>query len=522
MRAWLYSGLLGSTLLCVACVNSSDFEIDSITLNPTLDLPLAHGNLQIIDILNDEDSTHFQTDEDGLLYIAYDDELVSEDVRGLFDIPNLEVARSFVLPGMVVPPHNQDITHDQIQSVVEFPLDPEKLSEIALKNGNIHYLVELSPQSTNLDYEVVLVLDDYRSRTTGETLNTVIEDEGDIDISDYTITLNENKFNLKLQLIFKATNSQTTIAPATSVNVTLQFQDLDFDYIRGFFGDQVTSMEPREVAIDFFDDGVFKNANVSFAEPRVNLTVFNENGVPCTVDFLKMEARKEGADPINITLNPANPVPLEYPSVMGESEITRLNVVNVKDLMDYAPSSIFYESDVRINQGHASGNNFMIDSSAMKVKLRIEVPLWGSASGVVLQDTLAVDLESMEASQVVSAKLQINLVNQIPLGGNVQFILTDAEFTPLGTLLTDEQTNLIQPSVVDANGDLQAAGEFDGLIDLDQSRIEEVFKAKYLILVANMETSRNASGPVPNVKFKADYGLSIKTKVIATLKMAIE
>jgi hypothetical protein len=502
-------------------VSQSDFEIDSIRLTPTYDSPLASGELKISDILADDDSSHFKTDEDGLLYIAYDDELLSHDIRNLFELHDLPVDRSFIMPGAVVPPHNKDIRVDSIQSKIDFGLSPEKLDEIALNSGRITYEVELAP-SFNLDYEVFLVLSGFKSRTTSKSLNTVIGDEGVIDISDYTISLDDNKFDLKLVLVYKKTNSSTTIPPASSVNVRLKFEDLEFDYIKGFLGDQVTTIDPRTIPISVFEKGVFHGAEISLAQPRVSITVLNENGVPCTVHFTKLEARKEGASPMAIALNPANPVEVAAPAIMGDTQITHIGVANVNDIMNYAPAEFFYQADVHINEGIASGDNFVVDSSKMKVRMNIEVPLWGSATGIVLQDTLNVDLENVENSEVVTATLKVNLVNEFPLGGDVQFILTDENYLPLSTLLKDDQTGIIKASKVDSNGELEAAGEFEGELEIDQTKIDNLFKSKHLIVMVNLQTSRNASGNAIDVKFMEDYGLVINTKVIAALKMTIE
>jgi len=522
MRSWLYSPLLGLSLLCASCVNSSDFDIDSIALDPAVDAPLAFGELKLADLLNNADTSHFKTDDNGLLYIAYDDELLSQDVRNLFHLHDLEVERSFIMAGTVIPPHSEDIRTDSIQASIDFELSPEKLNEIALSGGNIGYSVDLAPQSSNLDYEVFLVLTGFKSRTTSKILNTVIEGEGEIDISDYTISLDENQFALRLVLVFKGTGSSTVIAPATSVNVKLHFGGMDFNYIKGFLGDQTTTMKPRTVAIDIFSRNVFKGADLSLAQPIVNLTVFNENGVPCTIDFTKMEAHTAGADPIAVTLNPPNPMSLEFPTTLGDTRVTHIAVGNVKELMDYAPSEIFYHADVRINPGLTSGNNFMIDSSAMKVRMNIEVPLWGSATGIVLQDTLNVKLDQVKSSEVTGASLKLALVNQFPLGGNVQFILTDENYNPLTTLLLPDQTDVIKASTVDADGELQSEGEYFGLIELDQSKLEDLFEAKYVILVANLQTSRDGSAPAVDVKFKADYGLSINAGIVAQLKLTVE
>lgn len=523
MRSWLYSGLLGLTLLCVSCLDQSEYDINSVSWNPSVALPLVNGSLQITDILNKDDSTHFKTDSDGLLYVEYDQQLESQDIRKLFSIPSKSVAKSFILPGAVIPPHNNDIRSDSIVSTVDFGMSPEQLSEIALSAGSVSFSTSLLPQSSQLQYDVYMVLSGFKSRSTGKALNTVVNGSGNIDLSDYTLSLNANKFDLKLVLVFKKTSSTTTIAPATSVNVQLDFKNFQFIYIKGFLGDQVTSLAPQTVDMGIFNGSIFDQAQVSLADPKVNITVVNGNGVPVSADFVKLEARKQGANPIKILLNPANPVALNYPAVLGETKTTTVAVTNVKELLDYAPSQIFYQADARINAGLTSGNNFIMDTSQLRVNLHVEVPLWGSASGIVLQDTLNVDLSSVDESQVTDASLKLKLSNEFPLDGDIQFILTDDHFVPITTLLTDDQMHLIKGSTVNASGELQTVGTYDNSIKLSSDKIANLFKAKHLILVAGLQTSRDTqTGTPPDVKFKADYSLSVEAGILATLKLNVK
>jgi hypothetical protein len=523
MRSWLYSCLLGLTLLCVSCLDKSEYEIDSVSWNPSVALPLVNGKLLITDLLNDDDSLHFKTDSEGLLYVEYDQDLESQDIRNLFSVPSKSVAKSFILPGAVVPPHNNDIRSDSIISVVDFGMSPEKLNEIALSAGNVSFSTTLLPQSSQLNYEVYLVLSGFKSRTTGKAINTVIKGSGDIDLSDYTLTLNDNKFDMKLVLVFKKSSSSTTIAPATSVNVQLDFKDFQFIYIKGFLGDQVTSLDPQTVDMGIFDGSIFDQAEISLANPKATITVVNGNGVPVSADFVKLEARKNGADPLQVLLDPANPVDLNFPTVLGETKSTTVTVTNAKQLLDYAPSQVYYQADARINAGLTSGNNFLMDTSQLRVKLHVEVPLWGSASGIVLQDTLDVDLSSAEDSGVTGASLKLKLSNQFPLDGDIQFILTDEHFTPITTLLTDDQMHVIQGSTVSATGELQTVGTYDNLIQLSSDKIQNLFKAKHLILVAALQTSRVAqTGTPPDVKFKAEYSLSVEAGILASLNLNVK
>jgi len=513
---------VGFTLLCASCIDQSDYEIDSISLEPTYVGKLVTGDLRITDLLNDDDSIHFGQTKEGLLYVKYEQELLSEDIRDLFDLPSLPLNRSFVMPGATIPPHNSDFRSDSIMSTVDFGLSPEKLDEIALHGGHITFSTTSNPPSMNLNYEVHLALAGFKSRTTGKSLSAVMKGNGTIDLSDYTLTLNDNKFDLKLVLVFKKTNSATIIPPASSVNVQLNFGQFEFTYLKGFLGDQVTSLDAQSLPIGIFDDKVFQDADISLAQPKVSLTVFNENGVPVNVNFIKLEARKEGQAPMPIVLNPANPVSLAYPTVLGDTKSTTINITNVNDLLNYAPSEFYYQADARINQGLTSGDNFVLDTSQLKVRMNIEVPLWGSASGIVLQDTLDVDLDNVEGSEVEAVELKVKFVNEFPLDGNVQFVLTDANFVPITTLLTPDQVNIIKGSKVNSNGELQSAGVYEGTIKLDQSKIDNMFEAKHIVVVTALQTSRDIGGNAQDVKFMADYKLSIDVGVLATLKLKIE
>jgi hypothetical protein len=522
MRSWLYSCVAGFALLCISCIDQSDYELDGISLNPTLALPLVNGKLTISDLLRDEDSVHLRKYDDGLMYIYYEDQFSSQDIRDLFSIPDLNVNRSFVMPGAVIPAHSNDIRSDSITSVVDFGMSPEKLSEIDLNSGGISFSTTLNPSSSQLDYEVGVSIPAFKSRTTQKSLSTIIRGSGTIDLSDYVLSLTDNKFDLKLVLIFRKTTSNTVISPATSVNVSFKFANLKFNYIRGFLGDQTTSLDAQTLDLSVFDGDIFKDAAISLAQPKVSITVFNGNGLPIDVNFVKLEARKPGESPIPVVVSPANPVGIAFPTELGLLEETTISVVNVKELLDYAPSEIFYQADARINKGLTSGNNFVLDSSRLKLKLNVEVPLWGSATGIILKDTLDLDFENSETSEIDEASLKLRLTNQFPLDGNLQFVLTDQNYMPIGTLLNADQSHIIPGSTVDADGELQAAGIFDGSIVIDKDNLENVFAAKHIIIVASLQTSRDAVGSATDVKFLIDYFLSLEAGIVAKLKLNIE
>ncbi len=294
---------------------------------------------------------------------------------------------------------------------------------------------------------------------------------------------------------------------------------IDFNYIKGFFGDQTAS-----IPADTVDVGAFGNSldasNVSFAQPQIILEVVNDNGVPCEVDFTKFEARN-GTQSLAVILNPSNPISVAYPTKIGTSAKTSVSVVNVKELLDFAPTQFYYKVNARINKGLTAGSNFLADTSKLRVSLNVEVPLYGHASNINLMDTIKIDLGDFDVSNVNSAFLKTKIVNELPLDAKVQFYMTDDKYKILDSLLAPSQTSIIKGSTVTASGDLQSPGIFDQLIQLEKAKVDKIFSAKYIIIKAAMNTSKDSNGAFPDVKFKSQYKIKVDLGLLANLKINV-
>ena len=256
------------------------------------------------------------------------------------------------------------------------------------------------------------------------------------------------------------------------------------------------------------------------SQPKIKLEVVNDNGVPCQVDFTKFEAQN-GTQSLAVILNPPNPISIAYPTEMGKSATTSVSVVNIKELLDFAPTKFYYKVDARINKGLTTGNDFMTNTSKLQVSLKVEVPLYGHASNIKLLDTLKIDIGNFDESKVNSAYLKIKITNELPLDAKLQFYMTDDKYKILDSLLATTQTSLIKGSTVTASGDLQSAGVFDQLIQLEKSKIDKIFTAKFIIIKATMNTSKNADGSLPDVKFKSKYKIKVDVGLMTNLKVNV-
>ena len=515
-RFWAWLVVL---LVFVSCIDENDYSIDSVEVNPTIALPLVFGELSVQEFIKSTDSVYVKVYPDDLVYLSYSQTLASQGIRDLFTIPNKNLVRSFFVPPLTTPPHTTDIRSDSIVEIVDLGLSPEQLDEISFKAGTITYSTTSNSPGFNNKYEVNISLPDFISKTTNKPLNVNIASTGSINLSDYIVKLNKNKFNLKLVLVLKKSTTSVIISPNTFVSLKLSFLGMDFSYIKGFFGDQTSSLPAETIDIGAFGTSL-DDANVSFAQPKITLEVVNDNGVPCLVDFKKFEAQN-GAQTLAVVLNPANPISVAYPTQLGTSAKTSVSVVNVKELLDFSPTQFYYKVDARINKGLTTGNNFVADTSKMRVSLNVEVPLYGHASNISLLDTVKLDLANFNQSTINTASLKTKVSNELPLDAKIQFYLTDDKYKILDSLLTPSQTSLINGSTVTASGDLESPGIVDQLIELEKSKIDQIFIAKYIIIKAIMNTSKKTDGTFPNVKFKSQYKMKVDLGLLANLKINV-
>ena len=519
---------VASTILLAACsgmINSDDYDLKKIKANPTLNLPLAFGDLTIDDFLSKADSANIKVDNNGLVYLQYQQTLKSQGIRDLIDFPSRSFTKVIPLPASTLPARNLEIQYATLNTNEDFNFSPEKLTEIKFKATTVKVTVTFTPSNASTSaFEVQVRLPNFKlnnnvpfqQRAAAGPAGTTFA------LKDYVATMINNTFPMEISVYEKPHASPITLANSTSVSVRLDFNAIDFQHIRGFFGDQTSGNIPAEtINLNAFGP-TLKNATVSFAKPTLSFKVSNDYGIPTRVTFNPLEARKDNGTKLNISMSPASPVNINLPANLGQSAITDVTVTNAKQLLDFAPDQFFYKVSARINQGLTSGTNFCADTSKIRVTMKIEVPLHGKASGILLTDTFAIDLTDAKKSQVESSKLIFKITNQLPLDAFIQLYLTNDFAIITDSLFTTAQTNIVRASTVNSNGDLLKADPYTTEIDVPKLKLDKIFAAKNIIVKARMNTTRETSGNQPDVKFKSSYKMSVDIGLKVKLKLEVD
>jgi len=504
---------------CSDILNTDDYKVKELTATPSLLLPIAHGDLTIDDLLSEADSANIKVYSDGLVYLLYEQTLKSQEIRDLFTFPNKGFNRSVPVPGGTIPPSTSEFKYAGISTTEDFNFSPEKLTEIKFKSTVLNVGVTLSPSNPNFTYEVEVKLADFKNN--GVPFDKRISGSSSFVLTDYVATLNDNKFPLEIAVFVKPHNNSILVAPST-ITVNLTFSEIDFQYIKGFFGQKAAVNIPAEsIDVNVFGTAL-NDANVSFAQPKLSFKVSNDYGIPTRVTFNPLEARKDNGSALPLVINPASPLSINVPASLGQSAITDVVVTNTKQLIDFAPDQFYYKVSASINEGLTAGTNFCADTSKIRISLKAEIPLYGKASDIILADTFALDLSDVKESTIESGAIKAKISNELPLDAFIQLYLADDNSVIFDSLFTTAQTAIVKSSTVTANGDLQSAGVSDLEIPIAKEKLNKLFEAKNMIIKARLNTTRDANGNQPDVKFKSNYKMNVLFGLKATLKLEAE
>jgi hypothetical protein len=524
-RLGLLSLLLVAVMTLKSCDNVFDkdeYDIDKVKASPSFTLPLAYGDLVVEDLLSKTDQGNIRVDADGLVSLVYTKTLKVQGVQDLLVFPSRNFDFNVALASGPLPQRTTETSSAPDTRTIDFNFSPEKLTEVKFKTTSIKVTLSFTPATPASNvFDVQIRLPSFQLNNTPFQGRITPSASGTtFPLQDYVAILNDNSFSMDIILIEKAHPAEIITNP-TSANIKIEFNNIDFKYVKGFFGDQSMADTPEET-IEFGAFGeAWTKAKVSFANPKFSFSVNNEYGIPTRVTFNPIEGLKNNGATLPVTLNPSSPIAVNIPSQLGQSANTEVVITNARQLIDFVPDKFRYKVSARINQGLTTGNNFCADDSKISVDFKAEIPLYGRASDILLADTVSLDLSDINNSDIESAALKARVENQLPLGASLQLYLANEQSAIFDSLFIT-QPSLIKASTVNASGELQTAGLFDQEVPITKEKLDKLFDAKKMIIRAKMSTSKDANGNQVDVKFKSTYKMSVNFGIKAKLKLEVD
>jgi len=201
---------------------------------------------------------------------------------------------------------------------------------------------------------------------------------------------------------------------------------------------------------------------------------------------------------------------------IGESIPTALNLnkdnTNIWGALNISPTKITYKMAGITNPlNDSTVTNFVLDTSRFKVKVKVELPLNGSISRLVLQDTL--NFEFPDVNMLESIKFFVKTINGFPITAKIQAYFCDAAYQRLDSLMGTDQNVIMGGTINPATHEVTAPTTKTTVVELLKNRVDHLKNTKMIIVRGELSTTNGQVG-----KIYSSQSLSIKLATAAKLR----
>ncbi len=522
---------------CIEEEFSNDKLSKSIELEADVAVPIGYTTLSLTKFLTENTQPEeLIIRDDGFMLLQFREKVFSLKASDLIKIPAVD--HTTVLENTF--PVDLDLTTFSIgiilrdTAMVEIGFDTgngERLDSIKLKSSEL--ILEITPfAGGSIDgyIEVLfptLTLNGVPYSTSIDLATGKVVDKN---LEDYVIGLEhpENLTNILPVDYALYIQSGTGIVPAgqSIIDLSISFSFIDYKEVYGFLGNHSINIPLDGFVIDFYDEiieGVFH-----FEAPEIRIFFNNSFGVPLGItlpDFYATNRDKSTTTIIGGGITDvSNPYIIKYPTIQQVGEyvpdtlILNPDNINMFEVLENAPVGIDFSVTGLTNPNITDGTNFITEDSNFDVEVELELPLWGYADILVMQDTMRFEVDELYDSEIEELKqltFRLNFKNGFPVEINSQIYFADASYQILDSLFIDD--NLIE-GAIDSDGDeiFEPVDSPVLSVTIDRDKVEKIESTKYILIRGRIATTDAAQKQ--NVKFYSFYTLEANLGVIATIE----
>lgn len=531
IHGYLAIMVLGAGIFAYSC-NKEYLDIDNypdLELSPVWALPLINSTISLEDLLNEVDQNFvFPSPVDNLMYLIYRGNVFSQTAAQTFVFPDQNFSAS--QSGITIPAGhfntNDSIVFSYSQIISLDSPNGERIDSIFFDQG----AVRINPIST-FNYPTRMYLEIPTMTKNGESfkMSTVnMSAEATKDLNDYILKLNHSGGNNRYQINYRFSvqkSNDNNNSPYTA-GFNMQMQNIGFSKLYGYLGQPEFEILADSIAISIYKnntDGMFQ-----LSDPKVRMIAMNSFGIPIDIHFSKFVA-DEGNNPpyIRMVSGYPNPWAIGFPSLAQAGTTVETSFVmdkdnsNVNQVLEIAPKRMIYDIWGKGNPQGTQVTNYVSKDSRFSVDVEVEMPIYGSTSGFVIQDTIDFNLQNT-VEQLEWAEFNINISNGFPVNALVQLYFVDSLNVKVDSLFaTTDQMNIIPGALTGPEPEVRvlAPAVKNTLIMIENQRVENLIgKANKIIIRSTLQTSHNGE---KMVKFYSDYAMGIRLGIKVKAKQKI-
>ena len=421
---------------------------------------------------------------------------------------------------------SQQVLNQTIENSIAMS-NGEQLNTIILKQGNISYDIDYGIRE---NAQVLLTLPYLTKNGTpfSKLINlasnhvSATNVTGSFDLSGYTFDLtgggaHTNYIAATIVADVVSSGNPIPIDTADAVSADITIDNLAFSYADGYLGNQPITVPTDSLDFSLFNKNV--GINVSLADPQITLKFKNSVGIPINGDLSALSVIGENGNTVPFT-GIANPLVINSPGAVGQTATTSIvinkNTSNITAVLTSNPKTIIYGLTAATNP-NGFGVNFITDSSSIDVSMEMDVPFYGSLSGLTIKDTVSFPAEAFK--NVYTATLRSIITSEFPIEASVQMYFLDGSYAMIDSIFPSGYEQVVPSSIIDVNGELVSASAPKTTdMTVDAAMAEKLKIAKYIVVATNLATANNGAQAA---KFYSTYKMNVKWGILAKVNIDI-
>lgn len=513
---------IGLVLSLHSCIKDYDFDkIKIADWNPEIAAPLVSSVLTMNDLIENSEGYFFEDPASGQVFMVYESDVSSGILDDYLILPDqsLNTEEEFILPP-IIPGDSFVIAYGQ-----EFQMDlpgGERLDSLQVNASfNLHIESDINHNGSIQVYLPFILCDGQElnfslDHTYSGTLPIIIDHQIDLSgctIRTFTNGTNYNILNPQYKLTLFGDNNP--ILSPYHINMGESLVNIDFQKAYGFLGSR------EEILSDTIEIDVFNSAiqgSVEIDSVILKLNVKNYFGLPVRIQPRELWGYTNLNFPYIFRVSDLP----EYFNVnapvienIGEAALTKISIrsADIASVLNNSPTKFYYDFAAQLNYGGSSGSNFILDTSKVDMSVQVEVPLSGSISALVLEDTVGFDLEGID--ELEQAGFRIFIENTFPLDVEFQGYLLDETGSVIDSLFNGFNL-IIGSGPIGPAPDLRVVSPGLNTTDIvfSSDQIANLLRTKNLLLKGMLHSSNSQRVKVYGDSYlKVQIGANVRLNV---------
>lgn len=502
--AWL------SLFLFVGCNQFADLEdAESADYEAEYAVPLLNTRFSMNNLLeNFEENAVLTVLPNGLLRLQYSGDVLTETADDVFAAINATLSQTGIIP-----------LASERQALPFSGPDGLEIDRMELKAGQLNWLISNchnksitatitfpTLQRGGVPLTITRTIPAYNGTGDCPSLNNALSP---ISLTDYVVTPENDSIYVEYQAI---DSDGVSVPPSTSTFILIS--NLAFSYAEGYLGQIIHSGGRDTIEIDFFDNWI--RGDVFFEDPIITFNFTNSFGIPTrsVIDVFNIFTVNGQVLPLESEYV-TNGIDFPYPTLTEVGQVKETNFVfsrsnsNIREVLGSGPIAIEYDVDASTNpDGNTELRGFVTDSSFYRVRVDVDLPLYGSAINFGVRDTFDINFGSLENVDYAEFKLVTD--NALPVAIGVQGYFQDENGTTLDSLFATT-TRIVAGAPVDAQGRPTAVQTTVTYSDFPAARFNNIRSAKRIEIVATFFTTTEGQ---QSVQILANQDVAVKLGAI--------